>query len=88
MRRNMATGRARSCSIFGQRDDPHRRRGFRAGARAARRHSDMDNASARVTGFEIEPMSKRDFPRVDVTLHISGLFRDMFPGLIGLFTTP
>jgi cobaltochelatase CobN len=44
-----------------------------------------DNASARVTGFEIEPMSKRDFPRVDVTLHISGLFRDMFPGLIGLF---
>jgi len=30
-------------------------------------------------------MAKRDFPRVDVTLHISGLFRDMFPGLIALF---
>ena len=44
-----------------------------------------DNATARVIGFEIEPMSKRDFPRVDVTLHISGLFRDMFPGLIALF---
>ncbi len=44
-----------------------------------------DAATARVIGFEIEPMSKRDFPRVDVTLHISGLFRDMFPGLIGLF---
>jgi cobaltochelatase CobN len=44
-----------------------------------------DNASARVTGFEIEPMALRDFPRVDVTLHISGLFRDMFPGLIALF---
>jgi cobaltochelatase CobN len=44
-----------------------------------------DDATARVTGFEIEPLSKRDFPRVDVTLHISGLFRDMFPGLIGLF---
>ena len=33
-----------------------------------------DNATARVIGFEIEPMAKRDFPRVDVTLHISGLF--------------
>jgi cobaltochelatase CobN len=44
-----------------------------------------DHASARVSGFEIEPLAKRDFPRVDVTLHISGLFRDMFPGLIALF---
>jgi cobaltochelatase CobN len=44
-----------------------------------------DHASARVSGFEIEPLAKREFPRVDVTLHISGLFRDMFPGLIALF---
>ncbi|WP_159730230.1 cobaltochelatase subunit CobN [Methylosinus sp. Ce-a6] len=44
-----------------------------------------DHASARVSGFEIQPLAKRDFPRVDVTLHISGLFRDMFPGLIALF---
>ena len=44
-----------------------------------------DSATARVTGFQIEPMASRDFPRVDVTLHISGLFRDMFPGLIALF---
>ncbi|WP_400766296.1 cobaltochelatase subunit CobN [Methylosinus sporium] len=44
-----------------------------------------DNASARVCGFEILPLASRDFPRVDVTLHISGLFRDMFPGLIALF---
>ncbi len=44
-----------------------------------------DATSARVIGFEIEPLAKRDFPRVDVTLHISGLFRDMFPGLIALF---
>jgi len=44
-----------------------------------------DHASARVGGFEIEPMARREFPRVDVTLHISGLFRDMFPGLISLF---
>jgi cobaltochelatase CobN len=44
-----------------------------------------DNASARVIGFEILPQAKLDFPRVDVTLHVSGLFRDMFPGLIALF---
>jgi len=44
-----------------------------------------DQASARVVGFEIEPQARRDFPRVDVTLHVSGLFRDMFPGLVALF---
>lgn len=44
-----------------------------------------DDASARVIGFEIEPQARRAFPRVDVTLQISGLFRDMFPGLIALF---
>jgi cobaltochelatase CobN len=44
-----------------------------------------DDSSARVSGFEIEPFALREFPRVDVTLHISGLFRDMFPGLIALF---
>ncbi|WP_442756630.1 cobaltochelatase subunit CobN [Methylocystis sp. JAN1] len=44
-----------------------------------------DAASARVIGFEILPQAKLDFPRVDVTLHVSGIFRDMFPGLIALF---
>jgi cobaltochelatase CobN len=44
-----------------------------------------DTASARVIGFEILPQAKLDFPRVDVTLHVSGLFRDMFPNLIALF---
>ncbi len=44
-----------------------------------------DTASARVIGFEILPQARLDFPRVDVTLHVSGLFRDMFPGLIALF---
>ncbi len=44
-----------------------------------------DHASARVIGFEILPQAKLDFPRVDVTLHVSGLFRDMFPNLIALF---
>lgn len=44
-----------------------------------------ETASARVIGFEILPEARCEFPRVDVTLHVSGLFRDMFPGLIALF---
>jgi cobaltochelatase CobN len=42
-------------------------------------------ASGRVTGFEILPAAVLDRPRVDVTLRISGFFRDAFPGLIDLF---
>src|SRR5215471_14264927 len=42
-------------------------------------------ASGRVTGFEILPVSVLDRPRVDVTLRVSGFFRDAFPGLIDLF---
>jgi len=42
-------------------------------------------ASGRVTGFEILPASVLNRPRVDVTLRISGFFRDAFPGLIDLF---
>ncbi|MBV9863692.1 MAG: cobaltochelatase subunit CobN [Alphaproteobacteria bacterium] len=41
--------------------------------------------SGRVTGFEILPASVLDRPRVDVTLRVSGFFRDAFPGLIDLF---
>jgi len=44
-----------------------------------------ETASGRVTGFEILPASVLDRPRVDVTLRISGFFRDAFPGLIDLF---
>ncbi|CCJ08573.1 cobaltochelatase subunit CobN [Methylocystis sp. SC2] len=44
-----------------------------------------DMASARVVGFEILPQARLDFPRVDVTLQVSGLFRDMFGNLIALF---
>ncbi|RED51577.1 cobaltochelatase subunit CobN [Aestuariispira insulae] len=43
-----------------------------------------DPASRRVTGFEILPVDILDRPRVDVTLRISGFFRDAFPGLIDL----
>jgi len=44
-----------------------------------------DGASRRVTGFEIMPLDLLDRPRVDVTLRISGFFRDAFPALIDLF---
>src|SRR5436305_1102467 len=44
-----------------------------------------EGASGRVTGFEILPADVLDRPRVDVTLRISGFFRDAFPGLIDLF---
>jgi cobaltochelatase CobN len=44
-----------------------------------------DPASRRVTGFEILPLTVLDRPRVDVTLRISGFFRDAFPGSIDLF---
>ncbi len=44
-----------------------------------------DAGSGRVTGFEIMPIALLDRPRVDVTLRISGLFRDAFAAQIGLF---
>jgi cobaltochelatase CobN len=44
-----------------------------------------DATSRRVTGFEILPFSLLDRPRVDVTLRVSGFFRDAFPNLIELF---
>ena len=44
-----------------------------------------DHASARVNGFEILPFASLDRPRADVTLRISGLFRDVFPAQIALF---
>ena len=43
-----------------------------------------DKASRRVTGFEIMPHATLDRPRVDVTLRVSGFFRDAFPNLIDL----
>ncbi|BAY16318.1 cobaltochelatase [Anabaenopsis circularis NIES-21] len=44
-----------------------------------------DGAARRVVDFEILPLSILDRPRVDVTLRISGFFRDAFPNLIDLF---
>lgn len=44
-----------------------------------------DHASARVSGFEVLPLAKLDGPRLDVTLRVSGLFRDVFPEQMRLF---
>ena len=43
-----------------------------------------DAANRRVTGFTVIPATTLGRPRVDVTLRISGFFRDAFPQLIAL----
>jgi cobaltochelatase CobN len=44
-----------------------------------------ETASRRVIGFEILPADVLGRPRVDVTLRVSGFFRDAFPAQIDLF---
>ena len=43
-----------------------------------------DSVNRRVTGFTVIPATTLGRPRVDVTLRISGFFRDAFPQLIAL----
>ncbi len=45
-----------------------------------------DAGSERVSGVEILPLTMLERPRLDVTLRVSGLFRDVFPTLSALFT--
>ena len=40
--------------------------------------------SRRITGLEVIPLSELGRPRIDVTVRISGFFRDAFPNLIEL----
>ncbi len=44
-----------------------------------------DQGSERVSGFEVIPLALLGRPRIDVTLRVSGLFRDVFPGLAQMF---
>jgi cobaltochelatase CobN len=44
-----------------------------------------DQGSGRLTGFDIIPLAQLGRPRIDVTLRVSGLFRDVFTGLAQLF---
>ncbi len=46
-----------------------------------------DMSSNRVTGVEVLPLAKLERPRIDVTLRISGLFRDIFETQIALLDT-
>ncbi|MGK5531975.1 cobaltochelatase subunit CobN [Streptomyces sp. URMC 129] len=43
-----------------------------------------DDASRRVTGFEVVPPEELGRPRIDVTVRISGFFRDAFPHVVAL----
>ena len=43
-----------------------------------------DEASRRVTGLEPIPLAELGRPRIDVTLRISGFFRDAFPHVVAL----
>ncbi|WP_347311935.1 cobaltochelatase subunit CobN [Defluviimonas sp. SAOS-178_SWC] len=44
-----------------------------------------DDGSDRVSGFDVVPLALLGRPRIDVTLRVSGLFRDVFPSLAQLF---
>jgi cobaltochelatase CobN len=44
-----------------------------------------DHGSGRVTGYDIIAPAELGRPRIDVTLRVSGLFRDVFSGLAQLF---
>ncbi len=44
-----------------------------------------DDGSERVSGFQVIPLPLLRRPRIDVTLRVSGLFRDVFPGLAQMF---
>ena len=43
-----------------------------------------ERSSGRVTGIEVIPLNELKRPRIDVTVRISGLFRDTFPNVVNL----
>jgi cobaltochelatase CobN len=45
------------------------------------------NVNRRVSDFEIIPMFQLGRPRIDVTIRISGFFRDAFPDIISLYNS-
>jgi len=44
-----------------------------------------DAGTGRIRGVEIRPLAEMDHPRLDVTLRVSGLFRDVFAEQVALF---
>ena len=70
---------------LGHVEHAHRRRRHRPGAGADRRRAACGKpGTGRVTGFRVMPLSELGRPRIDVTLKISGMFRDAFPEQIDL----
>ncbi|WP_116951892.1 cobaltochelatase subunit CobN [Jiangella endophytica] len=45
---------------------------------------EWDEASRRVNGLRVVPLDELGRPRIDVTVRISGFFRDAFPHVIGI----
>ena len=43
-----------------------------------------DEASRRVSGLELISLAELDRPRIDVTVRISGFFRDAFPHVVAM----
>jgi cobaltochelatase CobN len=43
-----------------------------------------DDASRRVTGFDVVPVAELGRPRIDIVVRISGFFRDAFPHVVSL----
>lgn len=43
-----------------------------------------ERESRRIVGLDVIPLTELGRPRIDVTLRISGFFRDAFPGLVAL----
>jgi cobaltochelatase CobN len=43
-----------------------------------------EKGTGRVTGFRVMPLAELGRPRIDITMKISGMFRDAFPGQIDL----
>ncbi len=43
-----------------------------------------DEASRRITGLDVVPLAELGRPRIDVTVRISGFFRDAFPHVIAM----
>ena len=44
-----------------------------------------ESATRRTSGLEVVPLAQLGRPRIDVTLRVSGFFRDAFPALMHLF---
>jgi cobaltochelatase CobN len=44
-----------------------------------------ERSSGRVVGIQVIPLEELKRPRIDVTMRISGLFRDTFPNVVNLF---